>query len=50
VSGAEGSENRMFCWGWNGKIELPEFSVCVAEVDKSDFGFATRSSKIKVIR
>jgi len=50
ISGTEGSESRMFYWGWNGNTDISEFSVCVAEIDRSDFGFSTRSGKIKVIR
>lgn len=50
ITGMEGAEHRLFCWGWNGKPEVQEFSVCVAEIDKSDFGFATRASRLKVLR
>lgn len=49
VTGLGGATNRMFCWGYNGKVDIPKFSLCVAEVDKSDFGFATTQWKLKVL-
>lgn len=49
ASGESGVSERMFLWGWN-KEDIPKYSICVAEVDKSDFGFATRQSKIKILK
>jgi hypothetical protein len=40
----------MYMWGWDKEFSVGKYSVCVAEVDRSDFGFATRQSKVKVLR
>ena len=49
VSGDSGVNERMFMWGWDKEFEVKKYSVCVAEVDRSDFGFATRQSKVKIL-
>ena len=49
VSGAVGGNYRIFCWGWDGKMEIPQYSLCVAEVDKNDFGCSTKQWKIKIL-
>ncbi len=49
VTGISGGNYRLFCWGWNGKLEIPQYSLCVAEVDKNDFGCSTQQRKIKVL-
>ena len=50
VSGDSGVNERMFMWGWDKEFEVRKYSVCVAEVDRSDFGFATRQSKVKILK
>ena len=50
VSGDSGVNERMYMWGWDKEFSVGKYSVCVAEVDRSDFGFATRQSKVKVLR
>ena len=49
VSGMSGGNHRVFCWGWDGETEIPKYSLCVAEIEKNDFGCATRQRKIKVL-
>lgn len=50
TAGDSGVNERMFMWGWDGKLEIEKYSVCIAEVDRSDFGFATRQRKVKVLK
>ena len=49
VTGLSGGNYRVFCWGWNKEELIPEYSVCVAEVDKNDFGCSTKQHKIKIL-
>ena len=49
TSGMAGANHSIFCWGWDGKTEIPKYSLCVAEIEKNDFGCATRQWKIKVL-
>jgi DNA-directed DNA polymerase III PolC len=49
VAGLSGGTTRVFCWGWNGETELPLYSVCVAEIDKNDFGCSTKMHRLKVL-
>jgi len=46
--GSNGEKNRIFCWGTREDSVLNPYSLCVAELDKSDFGFSTQFRKIKV--
>jgi hypothetical protein len=39
----------MFMWDWDGKIGFEPYTLCVAEVDRSDFGLSTKGKKIKVM-
>ncbi len=45
--GSNGEKHRIFCWGTGHDAVLPDYSLCVAELDKSDFGFSTNWRKIK---
>jgi len=49
VSGAAGSNTRVFCWGWDGEKEVPKYSICIAEVDKNDFGCSTKMFRLKIL-
>jgi DNA polymerase III alpha subunit len=49
TSGPTGQTKRIFCWGWDGKKELPVYSVCIAEVTVDSFGCKTFMSKVKVL-
>ncbi len=46
--GSNGEKNRIFCWGTKEDSVLNPYSLCVAELDKSDFGFSTQFRKIKL--
>ena len=50
ATGLGGKNFRMFCWGWDGQTDLPLYSLCVAEIKKTDFGFQTSMSKVKLLR
>ena len=50
ISGDSGVNERMFMWNWDKELSIQKYSICVAEIDKSDFGFATRQQKVKVLR
>ena len=49
ASGVSGGNFRLFCWGYNGKITIEKYSLCVAEITKNDFGCSTNQSKLKVL-
>ena len=49
VTGISGGNYRLFCWGWKGDREVPQYSLCVAEVDKNDFGCSTQMRKLKIL-
>ena len=49
TTGPSGANTRLFCWGWNDDKPLDLYSICVAEVDKNDFGCSTNSRKLKVL-
>lgn len=50
VSGDNGTSENMYMWNWDGKMSIDKYAVCIAEVDRNDFGFATKQAKIKIIR
>jgi hypothetical protein len=49
VSGASGGNTRLFCWGWNGEKEVPKYAICIAEIDKNDFGCSTKMFRLKIL-
>ena len=49
VMGEAGNAEKMFMWDWDGKIAFEPYTLCVAEVDRSDFGLSTKGKKIKVM-
>ena len=50
VAGTSGQQFRIFCWSWDGKTEMPKYSLCVGELNKNDYGFQTSMRKIKVLK
>ena len=44
--GESGTTRNMYCWNWDGS-DLPKYSFCVAEIEKSDFGCSTRWRGLK---
>ena len=50
VAGDSGVNERMFMWNWDEQFAIEKYSVCVAEIDKSDFGYATRQQRVKILR
>ena len=49
ANGISGGNFRLFCWGYNGKLDIKKYSLCVAEITKNDFGCSTNQSKLKVL-
>lgn len=49
VVGPSGKSSRIFCWGWDGNRTFPPYSMCIAEVEKNDFGLSTTMWKLKEI-
>jgi hypothetical protein len=49
ASGLAGKTKRIFCWGWDGKTEVPIYSVCISEITVDSFGCKTFMSKVKVL-
>jgi DNA polymerase III alpha subunit len=47
--GEAGNTEKMFMWDWDGKISFEPYTLCVAEVDRSDFGLSTKGKKIKAM-
>jgi len=49
ITGLDGQNHRLFCWGWNGETEIPKYSVCLSEITVDGYGNKTFMSKIKVL-
>jgi len=50
VSGNSGATERLFMWNWTkDKFQIQKYSICVAEINKSDFGYSTRQQQIKIL-
>lgn len=47
VQGLAGKNYKVYCWGWNGKQQPALYSICFAQLEKSDFGFATSMTKLR---
>lgn len=45
--GPIGKDVRIRTWSYDGKRVVNDLSVCVAEVDKNDFGFSTSMNRLK---
>jgi len=44
-----GKTSKIFCWKWNGERTIAPYTLCIAEVSKSDFGMSTSFWKLKEI-
>jgi DNA polymerase-3 subunit alpha len=49
TTGPSGQIKRVFCWGWDGQKEFPEYSVCVSEITMDAYGCKTFMNKIKFL-
>jgi DNA polymerase III alpha subunit len=49
TSGLAGQSKRIFCWGWDGRTDIPIYSVCISEITVDDFGCKTFVSKVKIL-
>ena len=47
VIGESGISKRCFMWDWDSRTEFEPYTVCVAEVDNSDFGLSTKMRQLK---
>lgn len=45
--GLSGKVVKVFCWGWDGIRKFKPYAMCLAEVEKNDFGCATSAWKLK---
>ena len=49
ITGLGGQNRRLFCWGWDGKTEIPKYSVCLSEITVDNYGNKTFMNRIKII-
>lgn len=50
VQGSNGKIMKMFCWGVKpGDQAIEDYSICFADVTKSDFGYATQRYKLRIL-
>lgn len=49
VIGESATQMKMFIWDWDGKTVFEQYTLCVGEVDRSEFGFSVKSKKLKII-
>lgn len=48
--GMDGKTHRLSVWGWKDDSKnIPHYSLCLAEVEKNDFGCSTTLWKLKII-
>ena len=47
--GLGGQNHRVFCWGWDGKTEIPKYATCISEITVDGYGNKTFMSKVKII-
>jgi DNA polymerase-3 subunit alpha len=47
VAGPSGKSILLRAWGWDGKRRFNDYAVCIAEVDRNDFGCSTALFKVK---
>lgn len=49
VVGPKGKTHKIFCWGWDGVRKFQPYGICIAEVEKNDFGLSTTLWRLKEI-
>ena len=49
VIGESATQMKMFIWDWDGKTAFEQYTLCIGEVDRSEFGFSVKSKKLKII-
>lgn len=47
-AGEDGLPTKIYLWSWSGK-PVQKYSVCVAEVKQTEFGFSTQQRKLKIL-
>ncbi len=50
VVGSVGKEIRMKAWGYKEDRQLSQYTLCFAEVDRNDFGYATTMWRLKDVQ
>lgn len=48
VMGANGKQEWMNCWGWNGEEQVSPYTVCVGIVSSNHYGKSTKWSKMRI--
>ena len=48
VMGANGKQEWMNCWGWNGEEPVDPYTVCVGIVSSNHYGKSTKWSKMRI--
>ena len=48
VMGANGKQEWMNCWGWNGEETVDPYTVCVGIVSSNHYGKSTKWSKMRI--
>jgi len=48
VMGANGKQEWMNCWGWNGEDDVAPYTVCVGIVSSNHYGKSTKWSKMRI--
>ena len=48
VMGANGKQEWMNCWGWNGEEQVDPYTVCVGIVSSNHYGKSTKWSKMRI--
>ena len=49
IAGLGGKNHRLFCWGWDDKVVIPKYSICLTEITVDSFGNKTFVNRIKII-
>ena len=44
-----GKVSKIFCWKWDGERQITPYTLCLAEVSKSDFGMSTTFWKLNEV-
>ena len=48
VMGANGKQEWMNCWGWNGEDQVAPYTVCVGIVSSNHYGKSTKWTKMRI--